>query len=94
MCLLVFSVLIMRRNKRECYTSVLPHLSVPPSYLQLAEGKEESRLLSPLQFCLSELSTTKGVPSLEDPACSRVVKLTPSAPPPSKQHFSFSHALL
>lgn len=85
MCLLMFSVLITRRDKRECYTSVLPHLSVPPSYPQLAEGTEESRLLSPLQFYLSELSTTKDLSPPEDTACSRVAKLSPSeAPPPSK----------
>lgn len=82
----MFSVLIPRRDKRECYTSVLPHLSVPPSYPQLAEGTGESRLLSPLQFYLSELSTTKDLPPPEDTACSRVVKLRPSAPPPSKRN--------
>lgn len=70
MCLLVFSVLITRRDKSEWYPSVLPHLSVPPSQPQLAEGTEESRLLSPLQFYLSELSTTKELPSPEDTACS------------------------
>lgn len=76
----------MRRDCTECPISgffFLPHLSVPPSYPQLADGREESRLLSP-----AVLSTTKDLPSPEDMACSRGggVKLTASALPPSRRN--------